>query len=207
MMSAMVPSGKQASRATGSSDEQASCSNEQPEDTSEREKTKLVDELLAAAKQCHKRFGGKAELATESEACVRDLCLAFERIFGHGLQQRAESSELAAALRHVSDLVRSGPSSSRDCHNFWTCVKEQLTWHERERFDVLRKVQTDQGRGRAWLRAALNERSLENHLVAIVASAPAALQPYYKPSAFLLDQDKSSILPNVAAGLCRQFGF
>ena len=81
---------------------------------------------------------------------------------------------------------------------FWPYIREQLTWHEQERFSVLRKVQTDHGRGRAWLRAALNERSLERHLHAIIS--PEIIEPYYDDWAFLYDQEKSSMLPNVAAG-------
>lgn len=82
---------------------------------------------------------------------------------------------------------------------FWPCIKEQLTWHEQERFSILKKVQTDYGRGRAWLRAVLNERSLERHLHAILD--PTILCPFYEDWAFLLDQERSAVLPNVAAGM------
>lgn len=82
---------------------------------------------------------------------------------------------------------------------FWPCIKEQLTWHEQERFSVLKKVHTDYGRGRAWLRAVLNERSLERHLHAILDSS--ILSPFYEDWAFLLDQERSAVLPDVAAGI------
>lgn len=98
--------------------------------------------------------------------------------------------------RHVTELVK-GPSVNLE--SFWPFIRSQLTWHEQERFSVLRKVQTDQGRGRAWLRAALNERSLERHFHSIVAPEP--LEQHYEDWAFLRDQDQSSLLPNVAAGL------
>lgn len=104
--------------------------------------------------------------------------------------------------RHVSDLVSGGntrPGNVADVHAFWPCIKDQLTWHEQERFSMLRKVHTDYGRGRAWLRAVLNERSLERHLHAIIN--PNTLSPFYEEWAFLLDQEKSSVLPNVAAGI------
>lgn len=84
--------------------------------------------------------------------------------------------------------------------SFWPFIRSQLTWHEQERFGVLRKVQTDQGRGRAWLRAALNERSLERHFHSIVAPAEA-LEQHYEDWGYLRDQDRSALLPNVAAGL------
>lgn len=44
---------------------------------------------------------------------------------------------------------------------FWPFVKKHLTKHEQERYAVLKHIWTDIGRGRAWLRSALNERSLE----------------------------------------------
>lgn len=50
------------------------------------EKQKLLEDLLAAAKNCHVRFGGRAELATESEVCVAQLCHIFESIFSHGIR-------------------------------------------------------------------------------------------------------------------------
>ena len=63
----------------------------------------------------------------------------------------------------------------------------------------MRKVNSDNGRGRAWLRAALNERFLERHLNLIVTSD--LVKNYYEDWAFLLDSEKSLILPGVAAGL------
>ncbi|XP_020280867.1 sorting nexin-29 isoform X2 [Pseudomyrmex gracilis] len=164
------------------------------------EKEKLLEELLVATKECHVRFGGRAELATESEACVAQLCHIFELIFSHGLKTNYKD-KINSAFRHVSDLVSgcaTKPGSVADAA-FWPCIKDQLTWHEQERFSMLRKVQTDYGRGRAWLRAVLNERSLERHLHTVIN--PDALSPFYEEWAFLLDQEKNSVLPNVAAGL------
>ncbi|XP_012530220.1 sorting nexin-29 isoform X2 [Monomorium pharaonis] len=165
------------------------------------EKEKLLEELLVSQKECQVRFGGpKTELATESEACVAKLCHIFELIFSHGLKTNY-IEKINSAFRHVSDLVSGGntrPGNAADVA-FWPCIKDQLTWHEQERFSMLRKVQTDYGRGRAWLRAALNEKSLERHLHAIIN--PSTLSPFYEEWAFLLDQEKSCVLPNVAAGL------
>ncbi|XP_043792694.1 sorting nexin-29 isoform X2 [Apis laboriosa] len=173
-------------------------SNQSYDHASERQK--LLENLLAAAKKCHIRFGGRTELATESDICVTQLCHIFESIFSHGLRINC-IEKINSALRHVSDIV-SG-SNTKSCNTsdmaFWPCIKEQLTWHEQERFSVLKKVHTDYGRGRAWLRAVLNERSLERHLHAILD--PSILFPFYEDWAFLLDQERSAVLPNVAAGL------
>lgn len=164
------------------------------------ERQKLLENLLAAAKKCHIRFGGRTELATESDICVTQLCHIFESIFSHGLRTNC-IEKINSALRHVSDIVSGSNIKSYNTSDmaFWPCIKEQLTWHEQERFSVLKKVHTDYGRGRAWLRAVLNERSLERHLHAILDSS--ILSPFYEDWAFLLDQERSAVLPDVAAGL------
>ncbi|KAG7202871.1 hypothetical protein KM043_010019 [Ampulex compressa] len=164
------------------------------------DKQKLLEDLLSAAKKCHIRFGGRAELATETDICVTHLCHIFEQIFSHGLRTNC-IEKINSALRHVSDIVSgANPKNPNTVEApFWPCIREQLTWHEQERFSVLKKVHTDYGRGRAWLRAVLNERSLERHLHAVIN--PDILAVFYEDWAFLLDQEKSSVLPNVAAGL------
>ncbi|XP_054010336.1 sorting nexin-29 [Hylaeus anthracinus] len=164
------------------------------------ERHKLLEDLLAAAKKCHIRFGGRTELATELDLSVSHLCHVFESIFSHGLRTNC-IGKINSALRHVSDIVSGSNTKSCSISDmaFWPCIKEQLTWHEQERFSILKRVHTDYGRGRAWLRAVLNERSLERHLHTIID--PTVLSPYYEDWAFLLDQERSAVLPNVAAGL------
>ena len=44
---------------------------------------------------------------------------------------------------------------------FWPFVSKHLTKHELERYNVLKHIWTDIGRGKAWIRSALNEKSLE----------------------------------------------
>ena len=46
----------------------------------------------------------------------------------------------------------------------WQYVKQHLSAHELQRYGRLRHVSSDAGRGRAWLRAALNEHSLERYV-------------------------------------------
>lgn len=187
MMSAIVPSTHNVVDISQSCDHAA-------------ERQKLLEDVLAAAKKCHIRFGGRTELATESDICVTQLCHIFESIFSHGLRTNC-IEKINSALRHVSDIVSGGSTKSCNMSEaaFWPCIKEQLTWHEQERFSILKRIHTDYGRGRAWLRAVLNERSLERHLLAIID--PSVLSPFYEDWAFLLDQERSAVLPNVAAGL------
>lgn len=62
------------------------------------ERQKLLENLLAAAKKCHIRFGGRTELATESDICVTQLCHIFESIFSHGLRTNC-IEKINSALR------------------------------------------------------------------------------------------------------------
>ncbi|KAH7943869.1 hypothetical protein HPB52_012027 [Rhipicephalus sanguineus] len=83
---------------------------------------------------------------------------------------------------------------------FWHYVRTHLTKHELERYLVLRHVNTDEGRGRAWLRSALNEHALERYMHMLVGD-PAHISQFYEDTAFLMDQEKSSMLPTMSAGL------
>lgn len=47
--------------------------------------------------------------------------------------------------------------------DFWCFIKQHLTKHEQERFNILKNIWTDVGKCRAWIRASLNERSLERY--------------------------------------------
>jgi len=42
--------------------------------------------------------------------------------------------------------------------------------HEVQRYAILHNINTDVGRGRAWLRASLNERTLERALLRLTSS-------------------------------------
>ena len=82
----------------------------------------------------------------------------------------------------------------------WHYVCEHLTKHEYERYLLLKQVCTDVGRGRAWLRSSLNEHSLERYLHCMLGST-THLSIFFEDWAFLMDQEKSSMLPTMAAGM------
>ncbi|NXA05651.1 SNX29 protein, partial [Sapayoa aenigma] len=83
---------------------------------------------------------------------------------------------------------------------FWYYVKEVLNRHELQRFYSLRAISTDVGRGRAWLRCALNEHSLERYLHMLLADR-SRLSVFYEDWSFLMDEERSSMIPTMAAGL------
>ncbi|KAG7169563.1 Sorting nexin-29-like [Homarus americanus] len=153
------------------------------------------------------RFGGRAELATETDERVASLCSRLECALSYGLKLRSPSRGLAA-IKQVTDMVTSGLSlhlalpgaAETETPVLWWYVRELLTRHEYERFLHLKNVATDIGRGRAWLRSLLNEHSLERYMHIVVCDE-TLLQQWYEPWALLRDQERAAMLPNLAAGL------
>uniref|UniRef100_A0A8C6VV67 Sorting nexin 29 n=1 Tax=Nothobranchius furzeri TaxID=105023 RepID=A0A8C6VV67_NOTFU len=146
--------------------------------------------------QCQIRFGGRKEIATDSDSRVICLCAQFEAVFQHGLRKSRGLALTAAALKQAA-----GFSSKTEAElNFWFYVKEHLNRHELQRFYCLRQISSELGRGRAWLRCALNEHSLERYLHTLLADRPR-LGTFYEDWAFLLDEERGSMLPTMAAGL------
>ena len=79
-------------------------------------------------------------------------------------------------------------------------MKNVLNAEEIDRINRLCFVTTDSGRGRAWIRAALNERSLERYLQVMLAK-PELLSEYYEDWAFMRDHELAETLPQTARGL------
>ncbi|KAL1444129.1 hypothetical protein MTO96_030029 [Rhipicephalus appendiculatus] len=141
----------------------------------------LLSRLLDAVKQCQIRFGGRKELATESDSRVVNLCTQFEAVLQHGMKK----SKGLSSIRQVSEIVKGLNLWNSDSdYVFWHYVRTHLTKHELERYLVLRHVNTDEGRGRAWLRSALNEHALERYMHMLVGD-PTHISQFYEDTAFL----------------------
>ncbi|XP_024901867.1 sorting nexin-29 [Pteropus alecto] len=156
----------------------------------------LLERLLDAVKQCQIRFGGRKEIASDSDSRVTCLCAQFEAVLQHGLKRSRGLALTAAAIKQAA-----GFSSKTETEPvFWFYVKEVLNKHELQRFCSLRHIASDVGRGRAWLRCALNEHSLERYLHMLLADR-SRLSTFYEDWSFVMDEEKSSMLPTMAAGL------
>lgn len=83
---------------------------------------------------------------------------------------------------------------------YWCFIKGVLNEHEIERFDLLTHVKNDYGRGKAWLRASINERCLEKYMHLCINNGNLIKQ-FYENWAFMNNSEKNSLLPNTAAGL------
>ncbi|XP_033284678.1 sorting nexin-29 isoform X3 [Orcinus orca] len=178
----------------------------------------LLERLLDAVKQCQIRFGGRKEIASDSDSRVTCLCAQFEAVLQHGLKRSRGLALTAAAIKQAAGfssktetagkaiIVRDwwGPVARGGAEIrepvFWFYVKEVLSKHELQRFYALRHIASDVGRGRAWLRCALNEHSLERYLHMLLADH-SRLSTFYEDWAFVMDEERSSMLPTMAAGL------
>lgn len=169
------------------------------DDVHGEERQRLLAELLEAVKQCQIRFGGRSELATESDPHVSVLCKCLEAVFSHGLRSRPAYKN-SSTLEQVTGIVANTLRYSQEPPCYWHYVRQYLTKHELDRYLSLKKVWTDVGRGRAWLRSSLNERSLDRYLHSLLGN-PSEASVYYHDWALLLDQELNSTLPNMAAGL------
>ncbi|KAL2078175.1 hypothetical protein ACEWY4_025860 [Coilia grayii] len=156
----------------------------------------LLERLLDAVKQCQIRFGGRKEIASDSDSRVICLCAQFEAVLQHGLRKSRGLALTAAAIKQAAGFT----SKAETELSFWFHVKEHLNRHELQRFYSLRHIISEQGRGRAWLRAALNEHSLERYLHTVLADR-TRLSAFYEDWAFVLDEERASMLPTMAAGL------
>ncbi|GFY50133.1 sorting nexin-29 [Trichonephila inaurata madagascariensis] len=168
------------------------------DDLGVQERQSLLSKLLDAVKQCQIRFGGRTELATENDSRVVCLCAQFEAVLQHGIRKTNKSF---LPLRHVTGMMKGLNILNNECEPvFWQIVRLVLNKHEYERYMLLKNIQTDIGRGRAWLRSALNEHSLERYMHMILADS-SQIRNFYEDWAFLLDDERSSMLPMMAAGL------
>ncbi|XP_038848178.1 sorting nexin-29-like [Salvelinus namaycush] len=156
----------------------------------------LLERLLDSVKQCQIRFGGRKEIASDSDSRVICLCAQFEAVLQHGLRKNRGLALTAAAIKQAAGFT----SKTEAELTFWFYVKEYLNRHELQRFYSLRHISSELGRGRAWLRCALNEHSLERYLHTLLADH---MRPgtFYEDWAFILDEERASMLPTMAAGL------
>ncbi|XP_072416228.1 sorting nexin-29 isoform X1 [Chiloscyllium punctatum] len=156
----------------------------------------LLERLLDAVKQCQIRFGGRKEIASDTDSRVICLCAQFETVLQHGLRRSRGLALTAAAIKQAAGFANKTETDPV----FWYYVKEHLNKHELQRYYSLKNITTDIGRGRAWLRSALNEHSLERYMHMLLGDANL-LSIFYEDWSFMREEERASMLPTMAAGL------
>ncbi len=88
---------------------------------------------------------------------VSTLCTEWEAVLLHG-QRKPKPKRIVP------------PTRSGGLGTLWALAKLASSQEELQRFLQLENTKTEIGRGRAWLRAAINERTLENYMHTILGS-------------------------------------
>lgn len=161
------------------------------------QKAALLNRLLDAARECQTQYSGNGQIMTERNSSVSCVCRQFEEVLSHGLKRKQAPSSLYT-LQNVTGLQLLDQQYPEPV--FWHLIQKHLSRHELDRFSNLYHITSDVGKGRAWLRSALNEHSLERMLQMILGDA-VTLQTFYSADAFMLDEDKSGMLPQIAGDL------
>uniref|UniRef100_A0AAR2KAE9 Sorting nexin 29 n=1 Tax=Pygocentrus nattereri TaxID=42514 RepID=A0AAR2KAE9_PYGNA len=65
----------------------------------------LLERLLDAVKQCQIRFGGRKEIASDSDSRVICLCAQFEAVLQHGLKKNRGLALTAAAIKQAAGFI------------------------------------------------------------------------------------------------------
>ncbi|XP_034097479.1 sorting nexin-29 [Drosophila nasuta] len=164
--------------------------------------------LQQTAQQTSQNYSGKRELATERDDVVQELCEALEETFAYGLRQSLNVSLSAVTLfQNMHEIVLGsngngggGAGGSGGENTFWDFCQSHLTPHERQRYEGLKQIWTKHGRGRAFIRATLNEKRLHSHLLTWL-SDESQIQRYYTPWSLLLNEEAAKQLPDIIGSL------
>lgn len=174
----------------------------------------LYERLIKTGTDCYRRYGGRNELATETDEDVTDLCKILEEVFQYGLIQQdvkfvasaaklfqnmhqivssaaavaanaASSTGISGLATGISERLTTVSFSDNDSC-FWDFCQKHLNASDRDRFENLQNVHTKLGRGKAFIRAALNEQSLQ-HYLNVWLSKPEILNLHYSHWSLLVD--------------------
>jgi hypothetical protein len=112
---------------------------------------------------------------TNSEYCVHELCQQFDNMFLFGLKKVNEG--------------------------YWKLVIEYT--HKNFVIDLKRllNIKTPLGLGRAWIYHALNDNLMESYLKCLIENKKSVLKHYLKEQTVFLDEQTTSILATLIAGL------
>lgn len=161
------------------------------------QKISLLNRLLDATRECQTQYSGNGHIMTERNSSVSCICRQFEEVLSHGLKRKQAPSSLYT-IQNVTGLQLLDHQYPEPV--FWHLVQKHLSRHELDRFSNLYHITSDIGKGRAWLRSALNEHSLERMFQMILSDA-TTLETFYSADSFMLDKGMSEKLPQIAGGL------
>ncbi|CAL1289125.1 unnamed protein product [Larinioides sclopetarius] len=132
----------------------------------------------------------KKSVVTDDEFTA-SLCNVLEAIFIHGLKDKF--------IRKMSAVFGSNPEKIPE-PQFWTAVCNFSHKNVILEINSFNQVTSDVGRGRAWLRTALNDGLIASN-VSNMLSDKSGLQKHYNNAAYLRDEEQSDIMKSLLEGL------
>ncbi len=127
---------------------------------------------------------GNPSVPIESNELTHQLLTTLEAVFIHGLKGQTAKPK----SRHMPEP------------NFWTFVLVFTHKETIHRLEKLRSITTDIGRGRAWLRLAINEGFLGSYLSAMLADKTSQRR-HYQRHAILRDWDLLDVIIRYLNGI------
>jgi len=156
-------------------------------------KSKILKALTESVTELQYQYQGQFDPISSNEVTNR-LCTALEAIFSHGLKE----SFLGRLSSRLSDGGVSSPRMPEP--SFWTFA---LVFSHKEvisQIEGLTQISSDVGRGRTWLRQALNDGLLVSYLTAMIADR-VSLAVHYEKFAFLRDPEKRDLCLSYLTGV------
>ncbi|GBM74630.1 Pleckstrin y domain-containing family M member 3 [Araneus ventricosus] len=132
----------------------------------------------------------KKSVVTDDEFTA-GLCNVLEAIFIHGLKDKF--------IRKMSAVFGSNSEKIPE-PQFWTAVCNFSHKNVILEINSFNQVTSDVGRGRAWLRAALNDGLIASY-ISNMLSDKSGLQKHYNNAAYLRDEEQSDIMKSLLEGL------
>uniref|UniRef100_A0A0A9ZHN1 Pleckstrin homology domain-containing family M member 1 n=1 Tax=Lygus hesperus TaxID=30085 RepID=A0A0A9ZHN1_LYGHE len=130
-----------------------------------------------------------------SEDAGKSLLVALEAIFIHGVKE-SFAEKFSSAF---------GDPDRMPAPEFWTPMMIFTPRHTISQVMNYAQIANDVGRSRSWIRACLNDGFFLGYLMTI-AQETKSLKPYYKTTAYLVDQERINIAISYFQGLS-QFKF
>lgn len=130
------------------------------------------------------------KVITDTDECANSLCSIIEAIFIHGLKDKLTAK--MTSVFNSSNVKLPEPE-------FWTFVSRYCHKNVISEIQNLSLISTDIGRGRAWLRIALNDGLIISYLGTIL-SDKSSLQKFYYTTAYLRDEEQLDIMKQLLEG-------
>ncbi|CAJ0586584.1 unnamed protein product, partial [Mesorhabditis spiculigera] len=152
--------------------------------TEERRKSDLIKEIEIVLKAAVASLHSSKDPV--SSDITQNLCNTVEAVFIHGLRDPF--------------FLKGSRYAKYPEPNFWPFVSKLSHPGILNQIKALKLVQTEIGKGRAWIRCVLNEAALE-HYIMLIKSDCADIERFYNEDAFLRDAEKMDCMRDFLKGM------